>query len=58
MLENRRPLHGAFCRSNRRSKPTLQVKWVMLWELFLIHRQSTMNAFWFKLRIFGHKELP
>ena len=51
-------LHSAFWRSNRRSKPSLQVKWLMPWVLFLIHRQSTKNACRSKLPMFGHKELP
>ena len=58
MQENMRPLHSAFCHSSRRSKPALQVKWVMPWELFLIHLQSTKNAFQSKLRMFGSRELP
>ena len=58
MLENKCPLHSAFCRSYCRSKPALQVKWLMPWKLSLIHRQSTMNAFRSKLPMFGHKELP
>ena len=53
MPENMHPLHSAFCRSNCRSKPALKVKWLMPWELFLIHRQSTKNAFRSKLRMFG-----
>ena len=52
------PLHSACRRSNCRSKSALQVKWVMLWELCLIDRQGSKNAFRFKLRMFGHKELP
>ena len=57
MLENRRPSHSAFRLTNCRSKQALQVKWVMPWELFVIHRQNTKNAFRFKLRLFVHKEL-
>ena len=49
MLENGGPLHRALHRSNLHSKPTLQVKRVMPLGLFLIHRQSTKNAFWYKL---------
>ena len=56
MLEKRRPMHHAFRRSNRLSKGALQVKWVMPWESFSIHRQHTKDAFRFKLRTFGHKE--
>ena len=58
MPEKRLPPHSAYCCSNRRSKPAVQVKWMMPWELFLIHRQSMKNAFQLKLRMFGHKELP
>ena len=58
MLENRRPLHTAFCRSNRPRKLALQVKWVMPWELCLVHRKSTRNAFRSQLGTFEHKELP
>ena len=58
MLKNKCPLHSALCRSNCRSKPTLQVKWVVPRELFLIHTQSTINAFQSKLPMVQHKELP
>ena len=58
MVENRSPLHSACRRSNCRSKSAVQVKWVMMQELFLIHRQASKNAFRFKLRMLGHKELP
>ena len=39
------------------AKQPYKVKWVMPWELFLIHRQSTKDAFGSKLRMFGRKEL-
>ena len=58
MLENKGPLHSVFRRSHCCSKTTKQLKWWVPWELFLIHRQSKKNAIWFKLRIFGHQELP
>ena len=58
MLENEGPRHIAFRRSNRRSKPALQVKWLMPLERFLILGQSKKNAFRFKLRTSGHKDLP
>ena len=52
-------LHMRAVQSHLRSAWLRQhMKWVMPWELFLIHRQSTRNAFQFKLRVFGCNELP
>ena len=56
MLENRCLLHGAFCRGTRCSKLALQVKGLATCELFLIHGESTKNAFRSKLFMFGLKE--
>ena len=58
MLENGHLLLSAFCGSNRRSKPALQMQWLTPWELIFIHGQSAKEVFRSKLPMFGQEELP
>ena len=58
VLENWGPLHSTSRRRKHHNNTALQVKWVMPWQLLLIHRHRKKNAFRSEMHMFGHQELP